>query len=86
MTLTIEVEPEIEAKLHELAQSYGQSLEIYVRDVLEREIELEAEEDAQDIAAAKRALATSDPAQRKTLDDLRAHIAAQRDLAHQEAA
>ena len=36
--------------------------------------EPEARQDAEDIAVAERVLATEDPSQRKTLEDLRRHL------------
>lgn len=88
MTLTLDVRPETEAALSREAQARGLSLPAlldYAADLLAREAEEEAAQDKADAEEAAHILATSDPSQRRTLADLRAHIEAQR-AQQQEAA
>jgi len=79
MTLTLELSPETEARLRAIAQEKGASLETVALKHLDvsllSEEELEDLEDEIDIAAMQRAREESDPNDRKTLDDLRAHVA-----------
>lgn len=72
MTLTIELKPEVEALLRQVAQERGVDLEAVIAQRLNfSEEDLEELEDELDVAEARRRLETSDPAERKTLDDLR---------------
>jgi len=79
MTLTLELSPDTEARLRAIAQEKGASLETVALKRLDvsllSEEELEDLEDEIDIAAMQRAREESDPNDRKTLDDLRAHVA-----------
>ncbi len=71
MTLTIELKPEIENLLRQVARERGVALEDVVAQRLNfSEEDLEELEGELDVAEAKRRLATNDPAERKTLDDL----------------
>lgn len=71
MTLTIELSPETEQQLTATASAHGQALQEYISALIARELAREAEEDAQDVATARRIMAASKPEERKTLDDLR---------------
>lgn len=44
MTLTLELRPELEAKLEERARAAGQALDVYVEGVLERELGVDMDE------------------------------------------
>jgi hypothetical protein len=78
MTLTLELSPQTETRLRAIAQEKGATLEAVALKRLDvsllSEEELEALEDELDIAAARRAREEDDPAERKTLDDLRAAL------------
>ena len=72
--MILELKPEIEARLRVLAAAKGETLESLALARLESsfsEEDLEMLEDAEDLAEAKRRLAENDPAERKSLDDLR---------------
>ncbi len=72
MTLTIEIQPEVERLLRAVAQERGVPLEEVVASCLDFSPEaLEELEDELDNAEAERRMASSDPSKRKTLDDLR---------------
>lgn len=76
MTSTTAFKPEVERLLRAVAKERGTTLEEVIASRLNfSEEELEEFEDELDIAAARRAREEDDPADRKTLDDLRAHIA-----------
>lgn len=78
MTVSIELPPYVEHLLCEVAKERGVSLEEVIAERINlnfSEDELEEFEDELDIAAVRRAREEDDPADRKTLDDLRAHIA-----------
>ncbi len=73
MTLTIEIKPEVENLLRQVARERGVALEDVVAQRLNfSEADLEELEDELDNAEAERRMANSDPSKRKTLDDLRA--------------
>ena len=77
MTLTMELAPEIERALQHEANRAGMPLEEIAAVVLERglaEWEAETAQDAIDVAEIQRRLVSSDPAQRRTLQELRAAI------------
>ncbi len=74
MTLTIEVTPDVEARLLELAAQQGMAVEAVAADVVagfltDWEAELEA-----DTLAIQHRLDHPDPRPHKTLADLRAHL------------
>lgn len=74
MTVSIELPPYVEDLLREVAKHRCTSLEEVIADRLNlsfTEDELELLEDELDIAKAKRRLREDDPAEYKTLDDLR---------------
>lgn len=72
MTLTIELPPEVEKLLRLVARQRGVALEDVVAQRLHfSSEELEVLEDELDNTEAERRMASSDPSQRKTLDDLR---------------
>ena len=77
MSLTIEIEPQIEARLREQAARRGVSVEAEAARLLSlstlTDEEREDLEDELDIAAAERARSEDavNPGSRKTLDDLR---------------
>ena len=75
MTLTLEISPETEARLRAIADEKGATLEAVALKRLNvsllSEEEREELEDEMDIAAARRAREEDDPAERRTLDDLR---------------
>jgi len=78
MTLSVELPSEVENLLRAVAKERGVSLEEVMANRLNfrfSEEELEDFEDELDLAAMRRAREESDPNERKTLDDLRAHIA-----------
>lgn len=78
MTVSIELPLYVEDLLREVAKHRGTSLEEVIADRINlnfSEDELEDLEDELDIAAVRRAREEDDPADYKTLDDLRAHIA-----------
>ena len=84
MPLTIEIEPQIEARLREQAATRGVSIEAEIARRLSlstlTDEEREELEDELDIAAANRAREedAANPGARKTLDDLRRARAEQR--------
>lgn len=74
MTVSIELPPYVEDLLREVAKHRGTSLEEVIADRINlnfSEDELELLEDELDIAEAKRRLREDNPAEYKTLDDLR---------------
>lgn len=74
MTVSIELPPYVEHLLGEVAKERGASLEQVIADRINlnfSEEELEGFEDELDLAEAKRRLREDDPADYKTLDDLR---------------
>ncbi len=72
MTLTIEIQPEVERLLRAVARERRVPLEAVVASCLDFSPEaLEELEDELDNAEAERRMASSDPSKRKTLDDLR---------------
>ncbi|MBW3636376.1 MAG: hypothetical protein KY445_07920 [Armatimonadetes bacterium] len=78
MTLTLELSPQTETRLRAIAAAKGATVEAVALKRLDvsllSEEELEALEDELDIAAARRAREENDPAEYKTLDDLRAAL------------
>ena len=79
MSIVLNLSPEFEAKIAERAQEQGLSKEEFAaRALFEKaalsEEEREAIEDARDIAVAEYRLATTDPTQWRTLDELREAI------------
>ena len=79
MTLTIEIQPEVERLLRAVARQRGVALEEVVASCLDFSPEaLEELEDELDVAAMQRARLENDPNERKTLDDLRAALAERR--------
>lgn len=82
MTLTLEIQPPIENRLRAEAAALGVSLEELATRRLRASFlsdeEREDLEDELDLAAMRRAREESDPADRKTLDDLRAAMAERR--------
>ena len=66
MTLTVEVAPETEAALQEEAARRGVAASQIAGELLDDLLQ-----DKADSEDARRILATSDPAQRRTLDELR---------------
>lgn len=72
MTLTIEIQPEVERLLRAVARERGVPLEEVVASCLDFSPEaLEELEDELDVAAMQRARLENDPKERRTLDDLR---------------
>lgn len=74
MTVSIELEPNIEKLLRVVARDRGVSLEQLLADRINlrfSEEEIEELEDERDNAEAERRMANSDPSERKTLDDWR---------------
>jgi len=69
MTLTFELTPEAEAALREMAQEKGLTPEAYCLELLGSELE-----DLCDIVELRRADAENDPAERRSLDELREAI------------
>ncbi len=76
--MTLEIAPELEARLEEKASARGLTKEEFAVHALRRltltEEELEELEDEEDAAEADHILATTDPSQWRTLDELRAAI------------
>ncbi len=86
MTLTIEVEPELEARLREVATQHDMTVEAVAADVVAgflTDWEAELEADAQ---AIQHRLDHPDPRPHKTLADFRAHLDKQREAEPIEAA
>ncbi len=69
MTLTLEIAPEEEAALNEVAAQHGQSANDYAKQLFAAALE-----DAMDVAEADRIMANSDPSKRRTLTELRAAV------------
>ena len=73
MTLTLEITPETQRLLEVGANAAGRSVANYTAELLAQVAE-EAAEDAIDVADAERIMANSDPANRRTLAELRTAI------------
>ena len=69
MTLTFKITPEVAAALAEEAKRAGQSVQDYAADIF-----AEAIEDVLDVAEADRIIVNTDPAEWRSLDELRAAI------------
>lgn len=67
--LAINLEPEVEKHLADLARQNGHSVDYFVRRAIERMIE-----DLEDISAAEEVLRDYDPARNVTLDELRREL------------
>lgn len=82
MTLTLELSPEIEGRVRAAAAAQGLTPEEFVAEAaMERAMtpaEIEALEDALDVAEAERILANTNASQWVSLDEARAHFASQR--------
>ena len=70
MSLQIEVAPEIESALHSEAARRGMTAQALAGAALGEWLQ-DAAEDFADAEEARQRLATSDPTQRRSLDDLR---------------
>jgi hypothetical protein len=84
MTLTIDLPAEREAQLRAEAQERGLSPEETAGALLADLLAEREAEDAEDLETLRYRRENPDPRPRKTLDDLRAHIAAQSE--HKQAA
>ncbi len=71
MTHTIELDATEERVLEAAAAARGVALNAYLITAAQEMAALDAEEDAEDLADARRLLAQSDPSKRRTLDELR---------------
>ncbi len=71
MTYTIEIDATEERVLEDAARRRGVALDTYLLTAAREMAALDAQEDAEDLADARRVLAQSDPTKRRTLDELR---------------
>jgi predicted metal-dependent hydrolase len=71
MTYTIELDATEERVLAQVAAARGVDAVDYLRDAWREVAALDAQEDAEDLADARRVRATSDPTKRHTLAELR---------------
>ncbi|MCC6828648.1 MAG: DNA-binding protein [Novosphingobium sp.] len=67
--IAINLEPELEKNAIDLAQRKGVSLEVFVREAIERMIE-----ELQDIALLEETLKTHDPAKNISMDQMRREL------------
>ena len=73
MTLSLDVAPELDMALRNEAEQRGQSATACALELLAEALR-EADMDRRDLADAERIMAHSDPAKRRTLDELRAAV------------
>lgn len=78
MSLTLEIAPEVEAALNEVAAQHGQSANDYAAQLLADALLADALEDALDVAEADRIMANSDPTKRRSLAELRTAVFAKK--------
>lgn len=71
MTFTIEIDASEEQVLTQAAAARGVALDTYLLTAAREMAALDAAEDAEDLADARRVLAKSDPAKRRTLSEMR---------------
>jgi hypothetical protein len=84
MTLTIDLPPELESRLKAEAEAHDQTPAQWLLDLAAWELEMREAEDAEDLETLRYRRENPDPRPNKTMDDLRAHIAAQNE--HKQAA
>lgn len=70
MTLTLELGPDLERVLEAEALRAGVPVPQFARQMLAEALS-EQQQDLEDVGEAQRVLASSDPSQRRSLDDLR---------------
>lgn len=71
MTYTIEIDATEERELMQAAKARGVGLDAYLLTAAREMAAMDAQEDAEDLADARRVLAKSDPSKRRTLAEMR---------------
>jgi hypothetical protein len=84
MTLTIDLPAELESRLKAEAEAHDQTPAQWLLDLAAWELTQRELEDAEDLETLRYRRENPDPRPRKTMDDFRAHLAAQSE--HKQAA
>jgi predicted transcriptional regulator len=82
MTLTLELTPEVETRLHELAARHGQTEEEYALQALHEKSQAEQREFEEAVAGIRRGMADAEAGREISLEDYRAAIAQEQMQAH----